>query len=288
MISDFLDSWLLFKESYLLGWALSLLLPMIGILVILRRQVFVAVAISKSSIMGIAFFLYITFRFNTAHQGHGHSHDAAWQVYQEIIVVVFSLLASLLSIRTPSRSYDQRDMATALVFVLSTAFSYLLLADSPLGLKEIQGSMSSSLISSDMREVYMTLGVAVILFSFLSKFYRQIYLVSAEPYTARAMGLSVMCYEVFIALTIGACLGWSIHLAGWLFVFATMVIPVYIARHLARSMLQVFWMAPLIGLMLNVSGFIFAHSFDYPFSQFSVAYSGLVFLLLKAVYKGLK
>jgi len=275
MITEFLETWPLFKESYLLGWVLSIFLPLIGVLVVLRRQVFVAVAISKSSILGIAFFLYMSVHLNL------HTHHDGGHFIQELTVLIFALLASLLCLRLPGRSSDQREIATVLVFILSTSFSYLLLADTPLGLKEVQERLSSSLISSEMTEVWVTSAFTLMLILCLFKYYKEIYLICTEPNTARVMGYSILKWEFFISAMIGLSVGWSIHLGGWLFVFGTMILPVFIAIIVSKSLIQVFWVAPLVGLGSNLTGFVLAHHFDYPYSQFSIAWLGMIYIILK-------
>jgi len=201
------------------------------------------------------------------------------------VVLAFSLLASILCLRLPGRPFEQREIATVLVLILSTAFSYVLLADTPIGLKEVNDRISSSLISSDMSEVWISAAISSILILWIFKYHREIYLICVEPVTAKMMGLSVLVWEILISMSIGVGLGWSIHLAGWLFVFGTMIIPVYISIHLSTSMTQVFTLAPLLGLLLNMVGFVLSHKFDYPYSQFSIAFMGSVLLLLKLLFK---
>lgn len=279
MIAEFVDSWSIFRESYLLGWTLSLLLPLVGVLVVLRRQVFIAVAISQASVLGISFFFFLTSVF------HFHEHHHGGHFLQELLVLVFSLLASLLCLRLPGKNFEQREVATVLVFILSTAFSYLLLANTPLGLREVHARLSSSLISSNMTEVWVCLGMVIFLSCIIAKYQREIYFVCSEPDVAKMMGVHILSWEILLSVCIGASLGWCIHFAGWLFVFGTMMIPVYTALHVSKSMTQVFIVAPLIGLVLNVMGFVLSHTFDYPYSQFSIAFMGCILLLLKLCLK---
>jgi zinc transport system permease protein len=269
VITNFIESWPLFAESYLLGISLALLLPLLGVLVIIRQQVFVAMAISQTSLLGMAFGLVFQ-----------HELEQLWLLNPWIITMLFPLLASILCLKTDRQSSDRRNIATVMVFILSTTGAYLLLSQTPVGLKEVQERMSSSLISSSMVEVYWTLGLFFLVAVFWWNYQRHIVLVCVESTTARAMGLSVLRWEILLSVLIGLGLGWAVNLTGWLFTFGCLIFPVYIARHLAQSITQVLFISPLLGAMLNLLAYVLAHYFDIPFSHMAVALMGMSYLML--------
>ena len=59
MIQDFAASWHLFHNSYLAGWLIGLLLALIGVLVVARNQIFIGVAVSQASTLGIALTMWL-------------------------------------------------------------------------------------------------------------------------------------------------------------------------------------------------------------------------------------
>ena len=59
MIQDFASSWHLFHNSYLAGWLIGLLLALIGVLVVARNQIFIGVAVSQASTLGIALTMWL-------------------------------------------------------------------------------------------------------------------------------------------------------------------------------------------------------------------------------------
>lgn len=270
MIESFLDSWSLFQESYLLGLALSALLPLIGVMVVLRRQLFVAAAISQSSVFGMAFGLWMQ---HLAHVHGPHGGVADW-----VVILPFSLLSSLLCIRTSKQAADQREVTTALVFILSTTFAFVLLSQCPIGLKEVQERMSSSLISSSMHEFYICIALIVFLCIFWWKYHRPIILISTDPDTAKVMGWRVMNWEFVIATIVGLVLGWAVYLSGWLLAFGCLIIPVFIGRLFAKSIYHVLWLAPCFGVVISFAAYIIAHAIDAPFSQMAVALMGVVYI----------
>lgn len=277
MITNFLDSWLLFADSYLLGWSLSIFLPLLGILIVLRRQVFVAMAISQTSVLGTA----ITLALN-AHSLHHHGIPE-WLSW--LTVLGFSLLGSCLCLKPLKWSSETREMATVTLFILSTVFTFLVLAHAPLGMKEIQERLSSSLISSKAWEWSATFFLAFLLLIFWFRYHRTILLICTEPETAKVMGWSVLKWEFMLSAIIGLGLGWSIHLGGWLFTFGGLILPVYMARSLSTRFIHLVWLAPTLGLLLNGLAYVLAHDLNIPFSQAAVALMGIAWLLLISIGK---
>ena len=276
MIDDFISSWDLFAESYLLGAALAALLPLIGVMIVLRRQLFVSVAISQSSMLGMAFGLWI--------QTMGFWLETNYRLDGWEMVIIFSVLSSLLCIRTPRQSSDQREVATVLIFLMSTTLAYLLLSQSPVGLKEVQERMSSSLISSSMVEFQICLVVFAVLTIFWYLHHHTIVLVCADPETAKAMGWPVLLWELIISTVIGLTLGWAVYLSGWLHAFGCLVLPVFIARRFAKSIAMVLFLAPLLGVTMSFIAYLMAHPLNVSFSQMAIAVMGLTYLLTALVF----
>lgn len=270
MLSEFIESWELFAESYLLGLALSALLPLIGIIVILRKQLFIAAAISQSSILGMAFGLWAHFLT--------HNADILTFLNNGFTVLLFSFLASLLCIRSLKQTSGQREIATVLVFVLSTSIAFLLLAHSPFGLKEVQERMSSSLISSSINEFYICITILCLLALFWYFFYRPIILVCTDPETAEAMGWPVITWEFILSSIIGLGIGWAVHLSGWLHTFGLLLLPVFIARVYCKSIFQVLFVAPILGVTISFISYIIAHKLNVPFSQIAIASHGAIYI----------
>ncbi len=250
-------------------------MPLFGVLIILRRQVFVAMAISQTSVFGMAITLAMS-----AHSFHHHGIPE-WLSWATVLL--FSLLGSCLCLKPLRWSSEAREMATVTLFVLSTVFTYLILTQAPLGMREIQDRMSSSLISSQAWEWRLTFLFAFLMLLFWLRYHRAILLICTEPETAKVMGWSVMKWELCLSMIIGLGLGWSIYLSGWLFTFGTLVLPVYMARSISSRFIHLVWLAPGLGFGLNVAAYICAHDLNVPFSQGAVALLGVVWLAITVI-----
>jgi ABC-type Mn2+/Zn2+ transport system permease subunit len=234
-------------------------------------------AISQTSVLGMA----ITLALNVhVFHYHGIPEWLGW-----LTVLGFSLLGSCLCLKPLRWSSEAREMATVTLFILSTVFTFLVLTHAPLGMKEIQERLTSSLISSQTWEWMATFLLALLLLLFWLRFHRTILLICTEPETAKVMGWSVLKWELLLSALIGLGLGWSIHLGGWLFTFGGLVLPVYMARSLSSRFVHLIWLAPTLGLTINGIAYVLAHDLNIPFSQAAIALMGIIWLLMISLGK---
>ena len=77
MITEFLSSWPVFGPVYLTAIAGAVLLSVVGVLVVARDQVFLAAAVSQSSLLGVAAAL-ATFAAAAA-RANAATCDPAWR-----------------------------------------------------------------------------------------------------------------------------------------------------------------------------------------------------------------
>jgi ABC-type Mn2+/Zn2+ transport system permease subunit len=59
VIQEFLASWSLFGDAYLVGLASALVLGLLGVWVVARDQIFLGAAVSQASTLGVAVALWL-------------------------------------------------------------------------------------------------------------------------------------------------------------------------------------------------------------------------------------
>jgi manganese/iron transport system permease protein len=89
-------------------------------------------------------------------------------------------------------------------------------------------------------------------------------------------------YHVLLALAVIA----SLSTVGIVLANALLVIPAATAKLLARSLAQMFWLAPLVGAVSVLVGLTAAYRLDLPSGPAIVVVAGLVFLTVWAARAG--
>lgn len=266
MIADFLVSWTLFHNTYLVGWLISMLLSLVGVLVVARDQIFIGAAVSQASTLGIALALWMAgwAIFASAHWLHS-------EVFLSIMAVASSVLAALVTARGGEGRRESHEAITGWVFLVSASLSILIVAHSPHGLDEIHRLLSSSIIGATQGDVWVFAllfgGTALV----IGIYHRPILLFSIDPAMAAAAGLRITLMSVLLSAWLGLTMGLSIRVSGMLYTFGCLVLPALVAKNVCREVRPMLLVTPLVAVVTATVGFVLANYYDYPPAQMTVA-----------------
>ncbi len=275
MWTSFWDSWALFGDAYLTGILCAVMLSMVGVIQVARREVFAGIAAAQAATLGIAVALSISPLDGDHHSQHG----LPW-----LMGIGFAMLGTMV----PSlgrRIGETADSICAWVFLLGASFSVLLLAHSPHGLAEVQRLMLSSLIGADRHDVYAFTALTGTCILLVALAHRQIILVASDPESALAVGLPCRRYGLASSAFVGILLGCSIHTAGSLFTFACLVLPPLAAKSICRTTRSMFLVSPLVAAITSFFAFMLADYYDYPPGQLAAALLAAMVLLLRLLVR---
>jgi ABC-type Mn2+/Zn2+ transport system permease subunit len=271
MITSFLEAWPLFQHAFVAGWEIAFVLSLLGIIVVSRDQVFVGVAMSQASMLGIALWMWSGCALaGTPLAILGtEPMSAAW-------AIAFSIGCAMASARAEARGGETHEAITGWVFLAAGSTSILILAKSPHAVEEMHRLVASSLIGAGHADVlaFAALGTVTAFSTFARR--REIMLYSMDPAMASAVGLPVGFMSVAVAIVIGVAVGLSIRASGMLYTFGCLVLPAMAAKSLCGEVRQMFVVAPVVAVCASVVGFVVAHHEDYPPAQMTVALLSVV------------
>jgi ABC-type Mn2+/Zn2+ transport system permease subunit len=266
VIADFAGSWALFHNTYLVGWLISLLLALIGVLVVARDQIFIGAAVSQASTLGIAMALGIG--------AWASLETAPWlrsDAFLSAMAVACSVIAALLTARSGDIGQESHEAITGWVFLVSASVSVLIVAHSPHGLDEIHRLLSSSIIGATRSDVWIFASLLVCTSLGIGLYHRSIMLFIMDPAMAAAVGVRVAWVSVLLSAWLGLAVGLSIRVAGMLYTFGCLVLPALVAKNLCRRVKPMFVVAPLVAVGTATLGFVLANHYDDPPAQMTVA-----------------
>jgi ABC-type Mn2+/Zn2+ transport system permease subunit len=275
MIASFLDSWSLFQHAYLAGWFIGLLLSMVGVLVVARDQIFIGVAVSQASTLGIALGLGMGSLMGVEHESWMHSES-----FLSLMAVVGAVLAALLTARGATGGKESPEAITGWVYLMSASCSILLVAHSPFGLEEIYRLLASSIIGATPADVWTFGSFTLLTLITLSMAYRRVLLFALDPAMATAVGMRISLWAGGTAVWLGLAVGLSMRISGVLYTFGNLVLPALIAKNLCSEVATVFLIAPCVAIGTGIMGFILANYYDYPPAQMTVALLSILLLVV--------
>jgi len=275
VIHEFIASWALFYTTYIVGWLISLLLALVGVLVVARDQIFLGAAMSQASTLGIA--LALSLGSWTAISAWGWVHTDA---FLSVMAVVFSVLAALLTARVGAGK-ESHEAVTGWVFLVSASGSILIVSHSPHGLDEIHRLLLSSIIGATSVDMWTFGALAGVTALMLAATYRRVLLFALDPAMAAAVGMRITPWAAITSAWLGLAVGLSIRSAGMLYTFGCLVLPALIAKNICREVRPMFYVTPMVAIGTATVGFVLADHYDDPPAQMTVA---LLCLLLMAAW----
>lgn len=263
MFESFLSSWDLFANAWISSWLIATLLSLLGVAVLARDQVFLGAAMSQAATAGVAIILFIA--------GCG---CPAWVKTTDAILAIVGAVVTALAVGC---GRGHRESRTAWIFLACSSAAVLLVAHSPHGMEEVQRLIASSLIGATSSDVWffsVLLAMCLLVVGFNAAKLKTILL---DPAFAAAIGIRVGRWELALAVALGVSLGWSLHVAGMLYTFGALVLPVMAAKQLTRELGTLTMVTPILALVVAVLASIAADAWDYPPAQVAVAgWAGLL------------
>ncbi len=273
MIAEFVASWPLFRDTWVAGWLIALLLSLVGVVVVARDQIFLGVALAQAASLGVALGMV----------AGGPLGVAESDAFLSSMAVAAALLASLATAHAGGPGRESHEARTGWVFLLAASGAILALAHSPHGLEEIHRLVASSIIGATPTDVAVFAGLAAATAAALAVGHRHVLLVALDPTMAAAVGLHVARWHAATSGWLGLSVGLSIRVSGILYGFGCLVLPALVARNLCREVRPMFLVAPAVGVASAGVGFVVAHGWDFPPGQMTVALLGGLVACSRAV-----
>lgn len=248
MIAAFTDLVVIFPIALISGVVMAAACALIGVLVVLKRVVFVSITLSETAACGIAAAMLF---------------DLPPLV---CAVVLTAAVVAVLSIPFEN-SRIPRDAVLGVIFLAASALSILLVAESGFGLHEIKVMLYGDLILAGPadRNILLATGMPAIFFFLL--FIRPVYYTFLDPEASRVMGLSCRFWELAFFFLLGLVVSTASRSGGVLLVFCYLVAPPVTALLLGRNLTTVLIIAPIAGIIATLGGLTLAYQKDWPGNQ---------------------
>ena len=249
--SGFIDAWGLFRDPVLCAIIAGTTLGFLGVYVVLRRMVFVTVAVTQSSALGVA----LAF-FTDIHLG--------LPVDPIVGAMACALAATLLLSVDPRAVRLPRESLLGFAFALTGGATILIEDRIVQEAHDIHSILFGSAVlvrHADLVAVGVTAALVLLLHLW---WYRGLVFASFDADAARVQGLPVRFLSAFLLASVGAMAGVSARALGALPVFALATLPATTVLVLGLPLGWAFAVAALLGAVAGASGYLFAYFYEFP------------------------
>jgi ABC-type Mn2+/Zn2+ transport system permease subunit len=256
--------------SVLVGFAC----PLVGVFLVVRRLVFMGVALPQISSMGVAIALSLPLWLGFKVTGHP-SESAHTLAFAGSIT--FSLTAILVLAFLERRGRGQPEGRLGTAYVVAAALSMLLLARNPYGEIGWLDMLKGEVITISNFDLALTGAMLAMVLAGLGLFHKELLLVSFDRETAITLRKNVVFWDVLLYILIGLTVSMAVLSVGPLIAFGFLLIPALAAHLFARNMRQFTVLASLIGGVAAFVGFWIAYQCDLPIGPTDVVLLGVLY-----------
>ncbi len=256
--------------SVLIGFAC----PLVGVFLVLRRLVFMGVALPQLSSTGVAIALSVPVWLgalppeHTAHQEHVLAFAGS---------MVFSIGAILILAFLERRGRGLPEGRLGAAYVVAAALSIILLSLNRYSEVGWLDMLKGQIITVDTGELVLTAVVLGLVLAVLGLFHKELLLVSFDRAMATTLRKNVVFWDVLLYLLIGLTVSMAVLIVGPLVAFGFLLIPALTTHLFAGNMRQFTVLASLLGGVAAFLGFCIAYRYDLPTGPTDVVLLGLIY-----------
>lgn len=222
-------------RAFAAGLAIGVIAPIIGMFLVVRRYSLMADTLAHVSLAGVA--LGLLLKINPIFSAIGLSLAASIGIEE---------------LRNSRKIFGESVLALFLSGSLAVAVIILSLA------KGFNANLFSYLFGSistvSPLDLWVTVGLAILVFTTVLLFYKKLFFVSFDTELARANGMPVKKYNLVIVMLAAIAVALSIRIVGVLLIGALMVIPVISAMQYGKGFRTTLFLSVFFSLVSVLAG----------------------------------
>lgn len=246
------------QRAFLASFSISIIAPILGLLLILRRQSLMADTLSHVSLAGVALGLLL-------------GVNPTWT--NILVVIILAIILEYL--RTIYRSYSELSVALLMSAGMAIALFLMSLNQAKTSVNITQ-FLFGSIVTISQEQLILLVGLSIIIALLYVFFRKPLYVLTFDEDTAFTAGLPIKRMSILFNVLTGITIAVSMPIVGALLVSAIIILPAAIALRISHHFNGVI----LIGMVIAISGMTSGLILSYQFSTPPGASITLVFIAI--------
>lgn len=261
----------------------GLVCPLVGVYFVLRRMIFLGVALPQLSAAGVAF-AFLMKSLATVHE-HGEAGERALAMAGSLGFAFVGLVVLAALERQGRETLEAR---IGITYAFAAAASILFVSADPYGEAEMTHLLKGDIVTTTAASLRLLVVVFASVAVALLAFRKELLLVSFDRDMAVVLGKRAALWDTLLYLLIGITISFGVMTAGPLVTFGFLVVPPLTARLVTRHMLTFSLAAAALGAVTAFVGFWVAYRFDLPLGPTDVALAIAVLVAVAGARAGLR
>jgi len=277
-LTEILSPDFLLRDALVGSVLVGIVCPLVGAYFVLRRMIFLGVALPQLSAAGIAA-SFVFFQLVVGPHEHGQVSERALAMAGAF---VFTLGGLLVLAAFERRGRETVEARIGVTYAVAASLTILFLAADPHGDAQMVNLLKGDILATTSTSLAVLIAVFGAVAAVLFAFRKEFLLVSFDRDLAVVFGKRVGLWDGLLYLLIGVTISLGVMTAGPLVTFGFLVVPPLTARLLTHRMLSFSLVAAALGGASAFGGFYAAYRIDLPLGPAEVALASVLLAVVGA------
>ncbi len=259
------------QNALIAGAIIGILLPLIGVIILSRRMVFLADSLGHINMSGIAFASFFSSIF-------------AWATpFSFIISLIWTMLGAILIEYVRDNYSEYKEVSITIVYTLSVALTMIFLNLTTGTTSGIFNILFGNINAISQSEVYVIILIAIIVLILFKLLFNKLMLLALEEEYLHLYGINPKFYRYITMVVITLVISIAIKVVGVLLVSSLLLIPLLSGAKLAKTLKQTFIYTIIFTEISIIAGIIIAYYINMSTSAIIVLISLLIYVIIMII-----
>ena len=248
-------------RSFSVGLIISIIAPLIGMFLVVRRYSLLADTLAHVSLTGVAIGLITKIN----------------PVIMAIVVSSLSVIG-IEKLKSSKMEFGESLLALFLWGGMATAIVIISLGH---GFNtNLYSYLFGSILSVSITDLYLISGLGIVTIIIIGLFFKELFLISFDEEQAKIGGLNVRIFNYLLLILSAITVSLSMRVVGVILVGALMVIPVITAIRLSQNFIKTLFIAIGLSIFSLLTGMLLSYYFDLVSGGSIVLVNVLMFIVI--------
>lgn len=255
------------QHALIVGLVLGICLPIVGIIVYLRKIIFLSDTIGQVTMTGASFSVLIASIF------------PALVFNNFLMIIIFTIIGAIFIQLLIDKIKDNQEISLLITHSIAISLVMVFLSMSEDYGANLFNILFGNINSISFADTIIIVGLSVIVMMILIGNYKKILLTIIDEAQARLQGFNVVFYKYLSTIIISIMICLAVKIIGVLLVSSLLALPIVSARLVASNLKQVVMISIMIAIISFIGGIIGSFVLDLPASAL-VVFITLVSLII--------
>ena len=258
--------------AMIVGLILGICLPIVGVIVYLRKIIFLSDTIGQISLTGASFGVLIS------------STVSNLVVNYFWMIIIFTIIGAIFIQFLNDKIKSNQEISLLITHSIAISLVMIFLSLAKNYGANLFNILFGNINSISAQDVMIIASLSIIVISLLLVKWRTIILVFIDEVSAKLRGINVTFYKYFTTILISVMIALAVKVVGVLLVATMLALPIVSASLFSRNLKKVVLMAIVMAIISFEGGIMASYVFDLPASAL-IVFISLFELIISSIIK---